>query len=55
MPRERHHQVISLGPTVVALGYDPIGQKFLKKANDRTGSAVPQFKLYEKSSKGAKD
>jgi hypothetical protein len=40
--------VTALGPTIVAVGFDPIGRKFLKKQHDTAGVATSvNFKVYE--------
>jgi hypothetical protein len=45
-PVQKHHQVTSLAPTIIAVGFNPIVRKFLRKENDATGTA-PHFKIYE--------
>ena len=43
-----HHQVTALAPTVVAVGYNPISRKYLRKQHDATGSTANiTFKIYE--------
>ena len=45
-----HHQVTALGPTVIAVGYNPISRKFLRKQHDASGTAGNDltWKIYEK-------
>ena len=43
-----HHQVTTLGPTIIAVGYNPISRKFLKKQHDSAGGTKEvTWKIYE--------